>query len=110
MVESGPRVERGQAYVIVRHVKFGPSKKGGGGKASNVVANAKQKAQNGTTSPTSPAARSSSPREEEIDPEVDFESSKETTWSVVDGNNDFDEVFDLKDDANGLPQILLPRK
>lgn len=28
VVESGPRVENKQAYVIVRHVKFGPSKKG----------------------------------------------------------------------------------
>ncbi|OVA03489.1 Translation initiation factor 3 [Macleaya cordata] len=27
VVESGPRVERRQAYVIVRHIKFGPPKK-----------------------------------------------------------------------------------
>ncbi|XP_023534160.1 translation initiation factor IF3-1, mitochondrial-like [Cucurbita pepo subsp. pepo] len=99
MVESGPRVERGQAYVIVRHVKFGPSKKGGGGKASKVAVNARQEVKNGTTPPV-PAARSSTPDEEEMGPE---ESDSEATWSVVDGNNDFDEVFDLKDDANGIP-------
>ncbi|KAL8152959.1 hypothetical protein V2J09_010719 [Rumex salicifolius] len=28
-VESGPIVEKSQAYVLVRHIKFGPSKKGG---------------------------------------------------------------------------------
>lgn len=67
IVESGPSVEKGQAYVIVRHVKFGPSKKGGGGKASKVVANAKQKVQNGTTPLVS--AGSSSPDVEEMDPE-----------------------------------------
>ncbi|XP_055815507.1 translation initiation factor IF3-1, mitochondrial isoform X2 [Solanum dulcamara] len=33
-VESGPRVEKKQAYIVVRHVKFGPSKKGSGKKAS----------------------------------------------------------------------------
>ncbi|KAG7027027.1 Translation initiation factor IF3-1, mitochondrial [Cucurbita argyrosperma subsp. argyrosperma] len=99
MVESGPRVERGQAYVIVRHVKFGPSKKGGGGKASKVAVNARQEVKNGTT-PLVPAARSSNPDEEEMGPE---ESDSGATWSVVDGNNDFDEVFDLKDDAKGIP-------
>ncbi|XP_022970983.1 translation initiation factor IF3-1, mitochondrial-like [Cucurbita maxima] len=99
MVESGPRVERGQAYVIVRHVKFGPSKKGGGGKASKVAVSARQEVINGTT-PLVPAARSSTPDEEEKGPE---EPDSEATWSVVDGNNDFDEVFDLKDDANGIP-------
>ncbi|XP_060168652.1 translation initiation factor IF3-1, mitochondrial [Lycium barbarum] len=33
-IESGPRVEKKQAYIVVRHVKFGPSKKGSGKKAS----------------------------------------------------------------------------
>lgn len=106
MVESGPRVERGQAYVIVRHIKFGPSKKGGGSKASKVAANKKQDGQNGTSSQVS-AARSSSPGEEEMDPE---ESDSDATWSVVDGNNDFDEVFDLKDDANGIPSKTTAKK
>ncbi|CAH1451712.1 unnamed protein product [Lactuca virosa] len=32
LVESGPRVESKQAYVVVRHVKFGPLKKGPGKK------------------------------------------------------------------------------
>ncbi|XP_038902038.1 translation initiation factor IF3-1, mitochondrial [Benincasa hispida] len=114
IVESGPRLEKGQAYVVVRHVKFGPSKKGGGGKASKVVANAKQMVQNGTT-PLVSAARSSSPCDKEMDPEEsdpenDFESSEKTTWSVVDRNNDLDEVFDLKDDTNGIPSTTTTKK
>ncbi|KAJ0076704.1 hypothetical protein Patl1_36002 [Pistacia atlantica] len=28
IIESGPHVERKQAYIIIRHVKFGPAKKG----------------------------------------------------------------------------------
>ena len=39
-VESAPRVERKQAFVIVRHVKFGPSKKTGG-KSSKIVGDTK---------------------------------------------------------------------
>lgn len=112
-MESGPRVERGQAYVVVRHVKFGPSKKGGGGKASKVVANPRLKIQNGTA-PLGSVARASRTSEEEMDPEesdseADLENSKET-WSAVDGNNDFDEVFDLKDDANRIPSKYTAKK
>ncbi|TYG81184.1 hypothetical protein ES288_D02G278200v1 [Gossypium darwinii] len=33
VVESGPKVEKTNAYVIVKHVKFGPTKKGGGKKS-----------------------------------------------------------------------------
>lgn len=29
VIESGPHLEKKQAYVVIRHVKFGPSKKGG---------------------------------------------------------------------------------
>lgn len=100
-MESGPRLEKGQAYVIVRHVKFGPSKKGGGGKLSKAVANARQEAKNGTTPLVSTAHSSSLGKEE---------SDSEATWSVVDGNNDFDEVFDLKDDANGIRPEDTPKK
>ncbi|XP_059653873.1 translation initiation factor IF3-1, mitochondrial [Cornus florida] len=34
IVDTGPQVEKKQAYLIARHVKFGPSKKGSGKKAS----------------------------------------------------------------------------
>lgn len=35
IVESGPRVEKKQAYIVVRHIKFGPSKKGGSAKKAS---------------------------------------------------------------------------
>ncbi|KAJ9556000.1 hypothetical protein OSB04_010614 [Centaurea solstitialis] len=40
LVESGPRVEAKQAYVVVRHVKFGPLKKGPGKKNIAAILNA----------------------------------------------------------------------
>ncbi|CAM8990825.1 unnamed protein product [Rhodiola kirilowii] len=40
IVESGPRVDRKQAYIVVRHAKFGPSKSGGAKKISQISANA----------------------------------------------------------------------
>lgn len=38
LIESGPHVQTKQAYIVVRHVKFGPPKKGAGKKASSVAA------------------------------------------------------------------------
>ncbi|KAA0045750.1 Translation initiation factor 3 family protein, putative isoform 1 [Cucumis melo var. makuwa] len=98
LVESGPSVEKGQAFIIVRHVKFGPSKKGGGSKASKVAANAEQKVQNGSTPPISA-----------VDPEDDAESSEETTWRV-DGTSDCDEAFDLKDDRDVITSTTATKK
>ncbi|KAL3843347.1 hypothetical protein ACJIZ3_000750 [Penstemon smallii] len=40
LVESAPRVEKKQAFVIVRHIKFGPSKKGSAKKISEVISSA----------------------------------------------------------------------
>ena len=97
-MENGPSVEKGQAFIIVRHVKFGPSKKGGGSKASKVVANAEQKVQNGST-----------PLVSTVDPEDGFESSEETTWTV-DGTSDSDEAFDLKDARNVITSTTATKK
>ncbi|KAI3707242.1 hypothetical protein L6452_25587 [Arctium lappa] len=47
LVESGPRVEAKQAYIVVRHVKFGPLKKGPGKKKIAAMLN-------GNTSTQSP--------------------------------------------------------
>lgn len=40
IVESGPRVDRKQAYIVIRHSKFGPSKSGGAKKISQISAEA----------------------------------------------------------------------
>ncbi|KAF5752003.1 Translation initiation factor 3 family protein putative isoform 1 [Tripterygium wilfordii] len=91
VVESGPRVEASQAYIVVRHVKFGPSKKGGG-KKSKAATNASAGVQEGSTSATSAV----SPDEED-----ESIADNETAWSVVDSNDDFESVFELSDDMNG---------
>lgn len=105
IVESGPRVEKRQAYVIVRHVKFGPSKKGSGKKLSNIVRDT-------STSPLNPDVlnQSSIQSEDILDHDSGFESDgeilseeaetlipdkKNATWSTIDGNDDFDSVFDV---------------
>ncbi|XP_042495650.1 translation initiation factor IF3-1, mitochondrial-like [Macadamia integrifolia] len=50
LVESGPRVEKRQAYVIVRHIKFGPSKKGPSKKATQAVGTTGNNVPKATTS------------------------------------------------------------
>ncbi|KAG5547615.1 hypothetical protein RHGRI_013343 [Rhododendron griersonianum] len=97
VVESGPRVEKKNAYVIVRHVKFGPSKKGSGKKVSNVVAN-------------STVVQSPVQSEDILDRDSEFETDgenlleeaemhipdkKNDTWSPFEANDDYDSVFDL---------------
>ncbi|KAJ8764999.1 hypothetical protein K2173_010471 [Erythroxylum novogranatense] len=82
VVESGPRVEKRQAYVIVRHVKFGQSKKGNSKKLKDV--------QNLASLPES---------EDETSESVEDDRGN---WSVVDSTDNFDKAFDLKS-ADTLP-------
>ncbi|KAK4401376.1 Translation initiation factor IF3-1, mitochondrial [Sesamum angolense] len=71
--ESGPRVEKKQAYVVVRHIKFGPLKKGSGKKASKTAVTSKTDVQTG--------------------------KSKSAVFS---GDDDIHSVFDIDDEENGL--------
>ncbi|XP_007041777.2 PREDICTED: uncharacterized protein LOC18607515 [Theobroma cacao] len=105
VVESGPRVERKQAYVVVRHVKFGPLKKGGG-KTSKVVEDTK--AERKPMVPEDDSIESISESENEILSDEDdlprsspmqmqgknFEDKK-TAWSVSESGDDFDKLFNL---------------
>ncbi|XVE67190.1 hypothetical protein DITRI_Ditri08aG0140400 [Diplodiscus trichospermus] len=100
VVESGPRVERKQAYVIVRHVKFGPTKKGGG-KTSKVVGSAMAE------SPTQSTTDRQRPQDEIVSDEDDLPTSspvqmqgenvvdEKTAWSVAESGDDFGKSFDL---------------
>lgn len=112
VVESGPHVERKQAYAIIRHVKFGPSKKGGLKKLKAV----------GDTSGVSKAATPSSAIERSVDiptPAIHEEDpvefglekieKKNTPWSVSNSNDDLNEVFDLADEAEGLTSNFTPK-
>lgn len=112
VVESGPHVERKQAYAIIRHIKFGPSKKGGSKKSKAV----------GDTSGVSKAATPSltidrlgdGPRpaiREDHSAEFGLEKieKKNTPWSVSNSNDDLNEVFDLADEAKGLTSNFTPK-
>lgn len=112
VVESGPHVERKQAYAIIRHIKFGPSKKGGLKKLKAV----------GDTSGVSKAATPSSTIERSVDiptPAIHEEdpaefglekiAKKNTPWSVSNSNDDLNEVFDLADEAKGLTSNFTPK-
>lgn len=96
IVESGPRVERKQAYVIVRHVKF-PTKKGGR-KTSKVVGG----------SVAEPPTKSATDRDDSMESEDEMVADghdlptsspmqmqdenvvdKKTAWSVSDFGDDF---------------------
>uniref|UniRef100_A0A5B7BD71 Translation initiation factor 3 N-terminal domain-containing protein n=1 Tax=Davidia involucrata TaxID=16924 RepID=A0A5B7BD71_DAVIN len=130
IVESGPRVEKKQAYVLVRHVKFGPSKKGSGKKVSKVIGGTSAEVQKFATLPSTinPSTPNQSPVqfEEDLDTadcgfdmEDDILSEQtdasisppletpvrdleknKSTWSVFDATDDFSEVFGISDDGN----------
>lgn len=97
-------MEKKQAYVIVRHVKFGPSKKGSGKKVPNVVA-ASTVVQSIATSPLNPIqSEDILDRDSEFETdgenpleeaEAHFPDKKNATWSAFEANDDFDSVFDL---------------
>ncbi|XP_057511179.1 translation initiation factor IF3-1, mitochondrial-like isoform X2 [Actinidia eriantha] len=125
LVECGPRVEKKQAFVIVRHVKFGPPKKGLAKKPSQVVGFASPEVQTVATSPlmVNPSMLNQSPIQfeetENIESEEDEIHSDEadtlvpssmkmpdkdirkkvSTWSVFDANDDLNSVFDFGDEA-----------
>ena len=122
IVESGPLVRETEAHVVVRHVKFGMPKKGGGKKLKVVgdtiakVATTVPEAVNSidSTEELSSAEYDSETEEEILSDEVDLPipssmeipgesfGDKKNAWSVVDAGDNFEEVFRLVDDVNGV--------
>ncbi|KAK4340487.1 hypothetical protein RND71_041949 [Anisodus tanguticus] len=101
-IESGPRVEKKQAFIVVRHVKFGPSKKGSGKKASKEykASNSAEDAdESASTAPENCDAAESSIEsdddscvEETTDEDLDDARSD---WRVSGANCDSDKVFNF---------------
>ncbi|KAG8368066.1 hypothetical protein BUALT_Bualt15G0006700 [Buddleja alternifolia] len=85
IVESEPNVQKDKAFIIVRHAKFGPSKKGPGKKASKAALSGNQSDENQETGPIEP--------EESLDEDT-----------VSDGDDDIERVFDIKDEVDELPK------
>ncbi|XWS40222.1 hypothetical protein CRYUN_Cryun18bG0121800 [Craigia yunnanensis] len=124
VVESGPRVERKQAYVMVRHVKFGPSKKGGG-KTSKVVGGTMAESPTKSATDQRPMLPQDDSMESVLESEDEIVSDeddlltsspmkmhdenvvdKKTAWSVSESADDFDKLFNL----NGCVSSNLTRK
>ncbi|XP_075521026.1 uncharacterized protein LOC142554220 [Primulina tabacum] len=114
--ESEPKVEKKQAFVVVRHVKFGPSKKSSGKKATK----ASESTRNSSLMDSGSAPTARSPLEEngdivetglEIGEVPDSEElldedakANESEWAVFHGAEDFDAVFEIEDEAHDLPR------
>lgn len=115
-VEFGPKTERRQAYLIVRHIKYGTTKKGGG-KAKDKTAASPEIFNAAAASPAVhnvAAACSDSPEYFEgadsavsgmdSDEEAPLQGEEESTWSVTSASSapqNFDEVFDLSHNVKG---------
>ncbi|EEF48386.1 translation initiation factor IF3-1, mitochondrial [Ricinus communis] len=105
IIESGPRVEKKQAYVLVRHAKFGQSKKVGAKKFKDVqeVANAKSSANHsGPVANSLMAEKDSSESAVETEDKIlsdeddvpdEICEDNKTTWSIADSTDGFDGAF-----------------
>ncbi|KAI3446278.1 hypothetical protein Pfo_002943 [Paulownia fortunei] len=107
--ESGPKVEKKQAYIVVRHVKFGPSKKGTGKKASNAVVSSQTGSQSSKNQPLEENRESveAGSETEHVDSEELSDEEVQTNkseWAVFDGDDDIHTVFDINDEENGQPK------
>ncbi|KAL3514979.1 hypothetical protein ACH5RR_021881 [Cinchona calisaya] len=90
IVESHTRVEeKDQAHVILRHIKYGPSKKGSGKKTSSDKKAASASIQE---------AENDDDLTEETDEDV--EDEEKSGWTIAGANDDFDKLFDLKDNTD----------
>lgn len=90
--EGEPKFEKKQAFIVVRHVKFGPSKKGSGKKAS-VAAVSSQHEETGETLEVDSGS-------EHVDSE-EYSQTNKSEWAVFDGDDDIHSVFDINNEENG---------
>ncbi|KAK9165069.1 hypothetical protein Scep_000260 [Stephania cephalantha] len=127
VIESAPKAEKKQAAFIVRHVKFGTTKKGPGKKAATVSESSstevQEKAINSSNPIQSPqeiqgawkVSASDSDLEYDIDhdeedapfdtPEEINDGRTEKTWSAKDVNDDHEKIFDSNNISNANSPI-----
>ncbi|KAD5508127.1 hypothetical protein R6Q59_031242 [Mikania micrantha] len=91
IVESGPKVEAKQAYVVIRHTKFGPLKKGPGKKNLSAMPNSNISTQ--------------IPEDEQSSSESDSETVDDTFSEEVMGLNSTDD-FDQNHTVKTAPEML----
>ncbi|PIA26766.1 hypothetical protein AQUCO_08900019v1 [Aquilegia coerulea] len=118
VIESGPRVEKKQAYVVVRHAKFGFKK---GKKASQATTSSPDNLNDGLDEDLDGTV-SHSESEDDIDSdEMETPSTSsnelahgdlgenETTWSISDVNEDLETIFSF-DDNKGVASSSITRQ
>lgn len=101
--------ERRQAYIIVRHVKFGMSKKGGKKASKDKTADSPEIHNVATACSDSPADLGGESEELDMDNddevEVPLQCQEESAWagtSASSGDQNFDKMFDLTHNARGI--------
>lgn len=77
VVESGPHLARKEAYMIVRHVKYGPAKKGGKKSQDAALTAAKAEAEEDNMEPLSATTSDSIEYENQSSAEYGFETGEE---------------------------------
>ncbi|XP_073142247.1 translation initiation factor IF3-1, mitochondrial-like [Henckelia pumila] len=113
--ECEPKVEKKQAFVVVRHIKFGP-KKGCGKKPTQ----ASESTRNSSSKDSGSAPTARSPLEENGDMEEacletgevpDSEElldknaqTNKSEWTVFHDAEDLDTIFDIEDESHDLPR------
>ncbi|CAI8601777.1 unnamed protein product [Vicia faba] len=74
IVESGPHLTKKEAYMIVRHLKYGPAKKGG--KKSQDAVHTDVKAEEGDVEPLTASSSDSINHKNQSSPEYQFETQE----------------------------------
>ncbi|CAA0807726.1 Splicing factor- CC1-like [Striga hermonthica] len=93
--ESDPKVEKKQAFVVVRHIKFGPLKKGPG-KNKNPPSSQNEDSQPDKNGPeTAPVGP---------DNILNRDAGPKKSWAVFDRDDDINTIFDINEESFVLEQ------
>ncbi|KAI3716827.1 hypothetical protein L1987_68007 [Smallanthus sonchifolius] len=103
LVESGPKVEAKQAYAVVRHIKFGPLKKGPGKKMSNsnILTQSQEEEQSVNESDSETIEDTFSEEAMELDSTDDFDQNH-TVKTAPDTSNRYAASKQTNGMSNGL--------
>lgn len=105
VIESGPRIEKQNAYVIVRHIKFGPSKKGGVKKKAGDTLRTvhEDQSESGLGTEVETLSEGEEPSSHRLEIKNNIREIKKPAWSLNDENGDLDSVFDIRFNVENNP-------
>ncbi|KAI4367385.1 hypothetical protein MLD38_023128 [Melastoma candidum] len=116
VIESGPRIEKQSAYIIVRHVKFGPPKKSGAQKEARDMPQAGSDDFSDSGLEAEVEEPSQDEQEEEpltrrIEMKVNGrEISKKKAWSLQGDASNADDIFDVRFGSESNPDVSAPSR